>query len=306
MTEAMTLGTGHLNVGSEPDGWYLYAILDDEAALPDWWRAAAERAPGLVGVAAHGLRAAVAPPPAAFNALARVIEAMTAALHVEAPGDRPDAQPVPLEHAARSHEEIVELLSKCGPILPVRLGTVLRSLDDVEQLLVRCEKDLHEQLNAIGDRREWSLKVWMAATEAERMALVEAPQTASRIREEGPGHSYLAARRQGRLAADALQKVCDRIGQVVAAELAGAVEGFARTGAMGPIRAVGTGARDEPKREIQIVDGTYLVGPEEEAVFFSRLEDAMVPFPGLHADCSGPWPPYSFVRLRPEPVEETR
>src|SRR5579862_7059217 len=110
----------------------------------------------------------------------------------------------------------------------------------------------------------------------------------------------------GRLAADALQKVCDRIGQVVAAELAGAVEGFARTGAMGPIRAVGTGARDEPKREIQIVDGTYLVGPEEEAVFFSRLEDAMVPFPGLHADCSGPWPPYSFVRLRPEPVEETR
>jgi hypothetical protein len=274
-------------------GWYLYAVLDDRAVDASEWSEALSRAEGLIGLSAEGLRAAIGPVPETFDALARALEEVRSV--PAAAGTRAYAEL--LEPAARSHEEVVELLTRCGPLLPVRLGTVLRSQDDVRRLLERRAVDLHRELRDLGTRREWSVKVWLPSAEAERLARAAVGARPHLLDGDGPGRRYLAARRQGRFEAEATEKGCDVLGRAIRADLAEVAEGTARTGALerssGPVED-----RADPETAwIQVLDGTFLVDAEHEQEFFSTLEKALSRSPVLRADCSGPWPPYTFVQF---------
>lgn len=291
--------------GPEPRGWYLYAVLDDGAVDTETWLAVVSRVEGLTGVSAAGLRAVIGRVPEPFEALARALEELPGGGVRGGPtaDERPPAERPPaelLENAARSHEDVVERLARCGPLLPVRLGTVLRDAQDARRLLERRSPDLHRQLADVGGRREWAVKVWLARDEAGRLAEGALGADAGTLGSGGPGRAYLAARRRSRVEAEALERACGAVGRAVAADLGGVARGTVRTGALGTAGAA-LAAMDEGDGPddgwIRVLDGTFLLDPAQESDFFGRLDTALSRSPGLRADCSGPWPPYSFVRF---------
>ena len=280
--------------GSAPDeSCYLFAILEDSPAV----RSACAAPPHgddttCDVVAAGGLCAAVGPVPPAFSRLATVLDSVG----TDAPAqDSPDQFGVAareLEHAARVHEGTVERLAAAGHLLPVRMGTVFRTRDDVRRLLQRREDELTAQLAHVGGSREWGVRIWWRREAADQVLRNRLAGTAPVPASSGPGQSYLAGRRTAAREREVLgQLVAERADRIHALLMDVATD--VAEGSQGLSGAPGGDV-------LGVLSATYLVGADEVEEFLAHLERVLVAEGDLLGDCSGPWPPYSFVEVRVE------
>jgi hypothetical protein len=184
----------------------------------------------------------------------------------------------PLVMLARRHDVVVRAVFEHHPVLPLRFGTTLR--DDAAAL--RLLTDHHDEaatwFTRVEGHREWSVR-----------ARLPHPGKPTELSTEGmSGTEYLAMRRD-RLSAHARMRR----------------DGLAAAGALH--HALSQRATDTVRRprmsSVPLLDAAYLVRDDGEAAFRAETECHQE----LAVEVSGPWPPYSFVRLRlPEAVAHAR
>lgn len=174
----------------------------------------------------------------------------------------------PLVLLARRHDTVVRAVFERHPVLPLRFGTILRDEPAARQLLTAHHDEATAWLDRVDGHREWGVRARLAH-----------PEKPAEVSTEGmSGTDYLAMRRD-RLAAAARTR---RDGSTAAAVLH---EALCRHAAETVHRA--------KKSTAPLLDAAYLVPEGAEPEFHAETEH----HEELAVEVTGPWPPYSFVRL---------
>jgi Gas vesicle synthesis protein GvpL/GvpF len=169
-------------------------------------------------------------------------------------------RPRPIPKLVLDHERVVEAITACGPVLPMRFGT---QLDDEEQLaavLTARRDELVRSLERVRGKVELGIRMIPAR-----------PIRSGAVRRSGRG--YLLGRVHAhRRCEQAIQEVHPPLVALSAASC---------------IR--------EPTRPPAIFAAAYLVEADRVSKFRRRADRLARGQPGLQVMVSGPWPPYSFA-----------
>jgi hypothetical protein len=173
----------------------------------------------------------------------------------------------PLVVLAKRHDIVVRTAFERHPVLPLRFGTILRDEQAAVRLLTDHHTEASEGLDRVDGHREWGVR-----------ARLPHPGKPAEVSTEGmSGTDYLAMRRD-RLAAAARTR---RDSSIAATTLYEALSQHS------------TEAVRRTKKSTPLLDAAYLVPVEAEAEFHAEAER----HDELAVEVTGPWPPYSFVRL---------
>jgi len=226
-----------------------------------------------------------------------------------------------LAELASRHDRVMRLLLERGPVLPLRFGTVLPDRERARRLLRASADDLAGELDRVRGHREWGLRVTPAehdddiddesrdvtagqatretSAEAEAEAEAEADgeerraatrtgaaadDGATPTSEGGTGTAYLSARREelrrAALREERLTELTRRVHDQLAVLSS---EVTIRSGRPGPGR----------------LSAAYLIASAAQDEFLDAAAAATreLTEAGCEARLTGPWPPYSFVRL---------
>jgi hypothetical protein len=176
------------------------------------------------------------------------------------------AEDDPLVVLARRHDVVVRAVFEHQPVLPLRFGTILRDEPAAAHLLANHHDEAHAWLDRVDGHREWGVRARAAV-----------PGKPAETPTEGlSGTEYLTMRRNRLAAAARGRRDAFTAAEDLHAELARhATETAPRGG------------------KTLLLDAAYLVPVAEEAAFHAEITH----HPELAAEVTGPWPPYSFVRL---------
>lgn len=174
----------------------------------------------------------------------------------------------PLVVLAKRHDIVVRAVFEHHPVLPLRFGTILRDEQAAIRLLADHHTEAGEGLDRVEGHREWGVR-----------ARLPHPGKPAEVSTEGmSGTDYLAMRRD-RLAAAARTR---RDGSAAATALHDALSRHA------------TETAHRAKKSTPLLDAAYLVPTAAEPEFQAEAER----HDDLAVEVTGPWPPYSFVRLQ--------
>jgi hypothetical protein len=188
-----------------------------------------------------------------------------------------------LASLAGRHDRVLGLLLDRGPVLPLRFGTVLPDRPRAQRLLRASSRELAGELDRVRDHREWGLRVTPGETRDETTA-EQSPATEGEAAAERSGTAYLSARRDDLRRAALREERLTALTRGVNEQLAAlATEVAMRSGRPGPGR----------------LNAAYLVAGAKEETFLDAATTATQELTeaGCDARLTGPWPPYSFVRL---------
>jgi hypothetical protein len=181
---------------------------------------------------------------------------------------------------ARGHDAVLRAAAACGPVLPLRFGTAVPDDEAARRLLREHATEAREQLDRIGDAREWGVRLIRAVSEP---ALAGVPRPARP--EDISGTEYLARRKTAlaekeRAGRDATQ-AADRLERVLAPHVTATLRRGGNPGAS------------------LLLDLACLVPPDSEAGFAASVAELAEELrtEGLDVELTGPWPPYSFASL---------
>jgi hypothetical protein len=169
----------------------------------------------------------------------------------------------PLAVLARYHDAVVRTVFEHEPVLPLRFGTVLDSVDAAVRLLSARHDEALAWLDRVDGRREWGVRVRAAA---------RAPMNLEGL----SGTAYLAQRRQRLADTDAGRRAAETLHRALTGQ---AAETTCRDGAGG-----------------LLLEAAYLVDTAAEHDFRAEVERLTAEL-GLTAEITGPWPPYSFTTV---------
>ncbi|MGY1770083.1 GvpL/GvpF family gas vesicle protein [Blastococcus sp. SYSU D00813] len=181
----------------------------------------------------------------------------------------------PLATLVRGHDAVLTAAAATGPVLPLRFGTVVPDEDAARRLLRRHGTSAREQLDRIGDAREWGVRLVRSLAEP-------VPAAGG---SEVSGTEFLARRRQALTEAEEAGAAAERASRRLEEALAPLTRASLRRGG-----APGSSL---------LLDLAYLVDPDREAELTAALERlaAEEAGNGLALELTGPWPPYSFASL---------
>ncbi|KJK43099.1 hypothetical protein UK23_34595 [Lentzea aerocolonigenes] len=172
------------------------------------------------------------------------------------------AEDSPLAVLARYHDSVVRAVFEHEPVLPLRFGTVLESIDAAVRLLGARHEEARAWLERVDGRREWGVRV---------RAAVRAPEDLGGL----SGTAYLAQRRRRLTDADVARRGAETLHEALTGRAADAT------------RRDATGL---------LLDAAYLVDAGAEHDFRADVERLTAEL-GLTAEITGPWPPYSFTTV---------
>jgi len=175
-----------------------------------------------------------------------------------------------LAAAGLRHQRIVAEISGKIPALPARFGTVFLSEDSLAQHVKQRTAALAAAFERVADADEWGVKVF-AAPRPKPRAVTKATSGSDYLKRK----AQLLQPRTGKMDAD--------VNEFIAAltKLAAAT---------GPGGKVSTG---QPGL---LWHGSFLIRRKDRARLESLLGDYAAKWKDLRRiDCTGPWPPYSFV-----------
>jgi Gas vesicle synthesis protein GvpL/GvpF len=193
-----------------------------------------------------------------------------------------------LAGAAQRHHAIIQQLFERGPVLPVRFGTLIEA-DAIRSFVEREAASIEAEIERLDGLEEWGAKliadpehiVRLAEQTSEAVRQVDADLAAST-----PGKAYLLRRRREALVADAAEKQTSAIVDAIH----GSVAGIAIETAALPVAAATETGQDV------LANMAFLVPAAASDKFAAAADEAAIQT-GITVEISGPWPPYSFVRL---------
>jgi hypothetical protein len=190
---------------------------------------------------------------------------------------------------ARCHAEVVMAVMRQSPVLPVRFGTLFSSLERLEKLMDKNREKILRFFDRVEAREEWAVKGWIKRMEIQAMLLSRAQAAQGLAPATSPGVRYLDRQRHRLAAQKEINPWARALCKDIAADLAGHSSDFCDR----PVQSVGN--RDDVGDMMS--NWAFLVPRAELALFQERIQEAnAVHGPrGVYFECSGPWPPYSFV-----------
>jgi hypothetical protein len=213
-----------------------------------------------------------------------------AAVHCEIdPADLDDvdadiAEGSTLATLVRRHDDVVKALAAAGPVLPVRLGTLLPDRESLARVLRAGEPSIAAALARVRGKAEWNLRVmWVEPAGEAGASVATAPGGGG-----GAGTTYLLGRREARRAT-AQQR--DKVRQSVAAVESALARLADDSTAFGAAAST-------------ICSCAYLVAQPKHEQFLAAAEQGVAELEGLGctATVRGPLPAYSFVDVRLEGI----
>jgi hypothetical protein len=187
------------------------------------------------------------------------------------------------EQHVLQHEAAIEALMLQSTVLPFRFGTVFSSEQTVQEMLSHYETDFHDNLNRLHGKAEFGVKVIRPADAA---AKKDTPQLDA---DSGTsGKAYLMKKFEAYQAQKTLE--------ASAADVIAAIDA-----AFSPIAA--EKQLEQLKTETLILNAAYLIEQGQRSEFAKACEVVRTAHPELKYLFSGPWPPYSFIRLTKRPVQ---
>jgi hypothetical protein len=195
-----------------------------------------------------------------------------------------------LSNVAVRHDRVVREAARSGPLMPLRIGTVFQSRDSLLAKITRHETRVVEFLQSLGDRREWTVKVYLdaagplAASQGARARQPLGGDGASR----GQGAAYLTSRRHEGVRRQELQEAVRWELLAVADTLAALCDTWRQ------LRPLPANLVDRPQP--MVWNAAFLPARADEDLFQAacgRFQAGLVP-KGLALALSGPWPAYHF------------
>ena len=182
-----------------------------------------------------------------------------------------------LAGAGVRHQKVVSELARRGAILPARFGTIFHSLESLEHDISARKRALIRSLARVADTDEWGIKVFLE------------PRSVAPMVEAASGSDYL--RRKAAALQDRMQQRSDS--RTLSPEiqlLSAALDHIALEAAPS-----GKVSQAQAGLEWQI---SILLPRGRQKQFSSILERFSRQWQGQRRiECTGPWPPYSFVKL---------
>jgi hypothetical protein len=186
------------------------------------------------------------------------------------------ADPQWVEAKVRAHDRVVKSALATGSVIPFRFCTVVRSPDDVRDLLTRHHDRVTATLAELAGKSEWGVKVYAAPTDAGG----DEPESG-----EASGAAYLRRKsRAGEEQRESLQAAHGR-----AAALHEELTAIAR----GAVTLPAHRRRGEEGRPL-VLNVAYLVADADLERFHAAVAAGAE---GLSVEVTGPWPPYNFAHL---------
>ncbi|HET9731692.1 MAG TPA: GvpL/GvpF family gas vesicle protein [Acidimicrobiales bacterium] len=191
-----------------------------------------------------------------------------------------------VEERARAHDRVISAAMACGPVLPFRFLTVVRTQDDVEELLRRHAHSLRDGLSCVAGRQEWGVRILL-----DRRVMARALDGASASAPPSTGAAWLAARQRRQRIEDEMDAVASRLVDECHQRLSDCAE---RT-ALRP-----AGRQHDAEAGDTLLNASYLVAEDAVADFrvvageLGERHDEI----GLRVELTGPWAPYSFVEIQ--------
>lgn len=176
-----------------------------------------------------------------------------------------------LATAGLRHQRAVAEISSQITALPARFGTVFLTEDSLAQHIKQRKKALQQSFERVADADEWGIKVFAAPKRLARSS----PKAAS--------------------GADYLKQKAELLQPRTAGKLDDEVKEFIAT--LTKLAAAATpGGKASAGQPGLVWHGSFLIRRSDR----KKLESALKKYAGnwkdaRRIDCSGPWPPYSFV-----------
>ncbi|WNO76171.1 GvpL/GvpF family gas vesicle protein [Streptomyces sp. AM8-1-1] len=183
-----------------------------------------------------------------------------------------------LSDTARAHESVVAALASVTSPLPLRLATVCRDDDGVRRLLDSGHARFLRTLERLDGRVEWGVKVYAETPAQSPDSAGPAPAT---------GRDYLRRRLEERRTSERSWESADVVSRRLHEELARHAEAVRLHR---PQQAQLSQAAGH-----NVLNAAYLVPREESAAFVETVNRLQPEEPGLSAELTGPWVPYSFA-----------
>jgi hypothetical protein len=204
-----------------------------------------------------------------------------------------------LSNVAVRHDRVVREAARCGPLMPLRIGTVFQSRESLLAKITRHETRVVEFLQSLGDRREWTVKVYLdaagpfAASQAAAVAPLSPEQPSvgggrGVGGEGGQGTNYLTSRRLESVRRRQLQEAVRRELLAVADTLGALCDTWRQ------LRPLPANLVDRPQP--MVWNAAFLPARAHEDLFRAtcrRFQAGLAP-KGFALALSGPWPAYHF------------
>ena len=181
-----------------------------------------------------------------------------------------------LAAAGVRHQQVVAEIAGRGDVLPARFATVFLTLDSLRDDVKRRNAELRRNLERVRGCDEWGVKI-------HAVARIPAPQDAARKNEES-GRGYLQRKSVMLESAMRMRSKTDPALEAFAQELSRLSRENVPAGAM---------SRGQPGVQWQ---HSYLIPRRNRSRLMQALERYSEKWDGVRRiECTGPWPPYSFV-----------
>jgi hypothetical protein len=198
---------------------------------------------------------------------------------------------------ASAHDAVVTWAGDHGPVLPLPIFTLFRDESGVRQMLRERTAELRSTLERVGAGEEYGLRIFrldevLAKHTGSLSPTVEALER--QAREANPGQRYLLERKLETERRNELRRIAADVARQSFETLAPLALETVRE----PLPAKG---RDDTPG-IAVLNAFFLVrrgglAPFQEALTaIVRAHESQ----GFRFDFTGPWPPYHFVRQRPD------
>lgn len=200
--------------------------------------------------------------------------------------------PQELEELARRHQRVVEQIHRARTALPFKLGTLCADERAAAQLLEQNHGPLLEELTRLDGCDEWGVKLFADRRQVEAALVETAPLPGSDGSEAvGAGRAFLMRKRAASELAARTGAFLSALSTQASEELASLAEEVRRE----DLTVAGLGAH-QPGAEL-ILSAAFLVPRRRSEGFLDGVRRFAASKPGLRAFVSGPWAPYSFVRV---------
>lgn len=199
------------------------------------------------------------------------------------------ADPAWLLPRLHRHNAVLEGVQRQLPLLPLRFGTLFKTIAGLEHLIMLHRADISRFFKKVEGREEWALKLFydreLAAKELGREMLETQTE---RLRGLAPGKRYLEERQlrteTERLLPERLREECANVVAILQACCSDLRE-------RSPLHL-----DDKDGKGRMLRNWALLLPQSSVAALIPRLEqyrEARCAY-GIHLEWTGPWPPYSF------------
>jgi hypothetical protein len=193
-----------------------------------------------------------------------------------------------LSEVAIRHNRVISDVALRQPLLPLRLGALFRTRSSLLDKIEFWEPVVIDFLDSIGDRQEWSAKIYIAPNDCKDDSTEQFCHSNSQAATLGAGARYLAQKRNRQRESNDRHKHFKEEIAVMETSLMNQADRYCRTR---PLPANLTGRPDK-----MLWNAAYLLPRSASQNWLHMAEEvrAEAASRGFLLEISGPWPPYHF------------